>query len=79
METRTFKCNHSAEVPRNMGKGSLREKRINEYFNRSCCNCRCAAEIKLQNSLTRIDGSPRPAEFVTARIELKLKQIRLSY
>lgn len=67
----TFTCEHTAPVPRNMGRGAARLARLAAYTSRPCLECRLAREAHFEASLTL----PRTA----ARTAAARAKIRHSY
>ena len=67
-----FKCGHTADEPRNMGRGSARQERIRVYFNRNCCDCRVANELEHIATLT----APK---FTQSEIDQRVAKIRAQF
>lgn len=65
METRTYTCGHSAPVPRGMGRGAAREKRLAKFFGRRCFLCACARQAATAASLRAITGRGPDGKFVS--------------
>ena len=68
----TFSCGHTAAVPRNMGRGKARERRVAAFFARPCCECRVELEMAHIARLTR--GKP-----TQEAIDVRLNKIRNTY
>lgn len=76
MTTQQFTCGHSAEGPRNMGRGKARQARLATYFNRKCFDCASESIRRLYGSLTDLRGNPSPRP---DKAEERIASLRYSY
>ena len=58
MEMRTYACGHEGEIPRFMGRGQARQRRLSVHFCRPCRECRLVRAESYARSLTTMDGRP---------------------
>lgn len=77
--THTFKCGHSAEEPRFLGRGKARERRLREYFDRVCLSCALASSEKNVRSLTDLQGNPRTEYYYRVTIAEHAESVKRRY
>lgn len=55
--TRIHSCGHEGSVPRNMGRGKAREKRLAQFFGHKCLACSLAQSQEYWAGLSvRVNG-----------------------
>ena len=76
---RTYNCGHTGPDPNHMGRGAVRQRRLDAWFARSCRTC---AEQRVREEYakhTRIDGTPLTQQEQAPLVEKRLKQVARAY
>lgn len=67
-----YKCGHAGEVPRNMGRGAARQKRLARWFRRLCPDCNRARWVAHYAQEHHLDGTPYTADKQARCVELMM-------
>jgi len=54
---RAYRCGHTADEPRNMGRGMAREHRLANFFASNCPECARLNAVLFAAKLTHVDGT----------------------
>ena len=71
-----YSCGHEGEIPRNMGRGQARQRRLAAHFGRPCYKCRVQIAIDTHNTLTNTWAD---IESEAAHLHARIEKIRIDH